>query len=65
MIEPVGWLRTLQFVATDACVREDEYMRAHLLFLYNILNSEYMFLWVAQWCMQEVPRDRFNASKKD
>ena len=20
MIEPIGWLRTLQFVATDACV---------------------------------------------
>ena len=31
MIEPIGWLRTLQLVATDACVREDECMRAPLL----------------------------------
>ena len=31
MIEPIGWLRTLQFVATDACVREDECVRAPLL----------------------------------
>ena len=64
MIEPIGWLRTLQFVATDACVREDECVRAPLLFLYNVLNSEYKFLWVARWCVREVPRDRFNASKK-
>ena len=40
-------------------------MRAPLLFLYNILlNSEYKFLWVARWCVQEVPGDRFNASEK-
>ena len=31
MIEPIGWLRTPQFVAIDACVREDECMRAPLL----------------------------------
>ena len=31
MIEPIGWLRTLQFVATDACEREDECVRAPLL----------------------------------
>ena len=31
MIELIGWLRTLQFVATDACVREDECVRAPLL----------------------------------
>ena len=31
MIEPIRWLRTLQFVATDACVREDECVRAPLL----------------------------------
>ena len=31
MIEPIGWLRTLQFVATDACVRQDECVRAPLL----------------------------------
>ena len=30
-IDPIGWLRTLQFVATDACVREDECVRAPLL----------------------------------
>ena len=47
MIEPIGWLRTLQFVATDACVREDECVRAPLLFLYNVLNSEYKCMWVA------------------
>ena len=86
MIEPIGWLRTLQFVATDACVTprcrgrrssssfsrkkqtrvwEDECVRAPLLFLYNVLlNSEYKFLWVAWWCVREVPRDRFNASEK-
>ena len=40
-------------------------MRAPLLFLYNVLlNSEYKFLWVAGWCVREVPRDRFNASEK-
>ena len=40
-------------------------MRAPLLFMYNILlNSEYKFLWVARWCVREVPRDRFNASEK-
>ena len=33
MIEPIGWLRTLQFVAIDACVREDECVRAPLLFV--------------------------------
>ena len=87
MIEPIGWLRTLQFVATDACVTprcrgrgssssfsrekqthvwEDECVRAPLLFLYNVLlNSEYKFLWVARWCVREVPRDRFNASEKN
>ena len=47
MIEPIGWLRTLQFVATNACVREDECVRAPLLFLYNVLNSEYKCMWVA------------------
>ena len=47
MIEPIGWLRTLQFVATDACVREDECVRAPLLILYNVLNSEYKCMWVA------------------
>ena len=31
MIEPIGWLRILQFVATDACVREDECVCAPLL----------------------------------
>ena len=31
MIEPIGWLRTLQFIATDVCVREDECVRAPLL----------------------------------
>ena len=31
MVEPIGWLRTLQFVATDACVREDQCVRAPLL----------------------------------
>ena len=31
MIEPIGWLRTLQFVATYVCVREDECVRAPLL----------------------------------
>ena len=31
MIDPIGWLRTLQFVATDACESEDECMRAPLL----------------------------------
>ena len=31
MIEPIGWLRTLQFIAIDACVREDECMRAPLV----------------------------------
>ena len=30
MIEPIGWLRTLQFVARYACVREDECVRAPL-----------------------------------
>ena len=40
-------------------------MHAPLLFLYNLLlNSEYKFLWVARWCLREVPRDRFNASEK-
>ena len=47
MIEPIGWLRTLQFVATDACEREDECVRAPLLFLYNVLNTEYKCMWVA------------------
>ena len=47
MIEPIRWLRTLQFVATDACVREDECVRAPLLFVYNILKSEYKCMWVA------------------
>ena len=64
MIGPIRWLRTLQFIATDACVREDECVRAPLLFMYNVLNSEYKFLWVARWCVREVPRDRFNASEK-
>ena len=87
MIEPIGWLIKLQFVATDACVtprcrgqgssssfsrknrrmceRMSACVRAPLLFLYNILlNSEYKFLWVARWCVREVPRDRFNASEK-
>ena len=31
MIETIGWLRTLQFIATHACVREDECVRAPLL----------------------------------
>ena len=63
MIEPIGWLITLKFVATDACWREDECVRAPLLFLYNVLlNSEYKFLWVARWCVREVPRDRFNGA---
>ena len=40
-------------------------MRAPLLFLYNVLlNLEYKFLWVARWCVREVPRDRLNASEK-
>ena len=47
MIEPIEWLRTLQFVGTDACVRQDESVHAPLLFLYNILNSEYKCTWVA------------------
>ena len=47
MIEPIGWLRTLQFVAIDVCVREDECVCAPLLFLYNVLNSEYKCMWVA------------------
>jgi hypothetical protein len=47
MIEPIGWLRTLQFIAIDACVREDECVRAPLLFVYHILNSEYKCMWVA------------------
>ena len=47
MIEPIRWLRTLQFVATNVCEREDECVRAPLLFLYNILNSEYKCMWVA------------------
>ena len=85
MIEPIGWLRTLQFVATDACVTprcrgrgsSSSFSRknrrvcertsacVHLFFfLYNVLNSEYKFLWVARWCVREVPRDRFNASEK-
>ena len=33
MIEPIGWLTTLQFVATDACVREDKCVGAPLLFM--------------------------------
>ena len=46
-------------------VWEDECVRAPLLFLYNVLlNLEYKFLLVARWCVQEVPRDRFNASEK-
>ena len=47
MIEPIGWLRTLQFVATYACVREDECVSAPLLIVYNVLNSEYKCMWVA------------------
>ena len=47
MIEPIGWLRTLQFVAIDAYVREDECVRAPILFLYNVLNSEYKCMGVA------------------
>ena len=39
MIEPIGWLRTLQFVATYVCVREHECVCVPLLFMYNILNS--------------------------
>ena len=31
MIEQIGWLRTIQFVAIDACVREDECVRGPLL----------------------------------
>ena len=47
MIEPIRWLTTLKFVAIDACVREDECVRAPLLFLYNVLKSEYKYMWVA------------------
>ena len=55
----------LLFEKKQTRVWEDECVRAPLLFLYNVLlNSEYKFLWVARWCVREVPRDRFNASKK-
>ena len=55
----------LLFEKKQTRVWEDECVRAPLLFLYNILlNSEYKFLWVARWCVREVPRDRFNASEK-
>ena len=55
----------LLFEKKQTHVWEDECVRAPLLFLYNILlNSEYTFLWVARWCVREVPRDRFNASEK-
>ena len=36
----------LLFEKTYACVREDECVRAPLLFLYSILNSEYKCMWV-------------------
>ena len=29
MIEPIGWLRTLQFIATDACVTPDAEAGGH------------------------------------
>ena len=55
----------LLFEKKQTRVWEDECVRAPLLFLYNVLlNSEYKFLWVARWCVREVPRDRFNASEK-
>ena len=38
---------------------DDKYFRTE-----GVLNSEYKFLWVARWCVREVPRDRFNASEK-
>ena len=40
MIEPIGWLRTLQFVATDVCVRERTSACVYLF-------SEYKCIWVA------------------
>ena len=55
----------LLFEKKQTRVWEDECVHAPLLFLYNILlNSEYKFLWVARWCVREVPRDRSNASEK-
>ena len=36
-----------RFLATDACVREDECMHAPLLSVYDVLNLEYKCMCVA------------------